>query len=78
MAQANLFRTMSFSLSWWAFSFPLAAVAVAVTRHGHMTARPFARGLAWALFGALVGVILVLTNRTLVAIFQKKICVPEE
>jgi tellurite resistance protein len=76
--QFTRFSRLQFFLSWWAYSFPLAAITVAtlsMTEHS-----------AWALYDILAIVLLVILNavllmlvvRTLKAIGRKEICVEEE
>lgn len=75
LSQFNYFRRIKFFLSWWAYSFPLAAITIASL----IMARETGHGLyAWlaasllALLTALIGVLLV---RTALAVVRREICV---
>jgi tellurite resistance protein len=66
-----------FLLSWWAYSFPAAALAVATSVVAGALGGVVLTGLAWVvlvLTSALVG---VLTARTLVEMARNQVCVPE-
>ncbi len=69
------FIRLPFYLSWWAYSFPLAAMTVAtLIMQAHMSSL-FLYGLSWLLLIVLDAVILYLIARTLVAVSRKQICV---
>lgn len=66
-----------FYLSWWAYSFPLAAITVAsLTVYGKLGGAVF-QYIALALLGIVTAVIAGLFVRTLVAIARREICLPE-
>ena len=69
------FTQLKFFLSWWAFSFPLAALCVALHKAGELD---FSFKLAaLAVFGLLCLVVIVNSFFTLKAIVNKQICVAE-
>lgn len=76
--QVGLFAKIPFFLSWWAYSFPLAAVSVASTLMYRLTQNGFFLVAASALAGLLVLVILFLSAKTLKAVTQKQICREEK
>ncbi|MFO7809578.1 SLAC1 anion channel family protein [Guyparkeria sp.] len=75
--QAGKFIRLPFALSWWAYSFPVAALTLATIRMGEISGNPFWSGLGVLL--ALVTVLLVagLVGRTLVAVKRGEVCQPE-
>ena len=83
LSQVKYFIRLPFFLSWWAYSFPLAAITIAsFVMHEklhpvHGAGSPvylwIATGLL-TLVTVLVGIIILLTIK---AIINKKICVPE-
>jgi tellurite resistance protein len=75
--QLGKFARIPFALSWWAYSFPLAALTIA---HFVMSERSGIEAYRWigfGLYGLLALVIAGLTIRTVVAIFRGEICTPE-
>lgn len=77
VAQAGRLRRIPFFLSWWAYSFPLAALGVATTV---MATQVGGAGLvagAWTLLGAVTALVAMLLVRTAVAVARGRICVPE-
>lgn len=77
LSQLPRFARLPFYLSWWAYSFPLAALSIAsmvmADISGNMVYGYFGLGLLYAL-SALV---LVLFIKTLKAVLNGTICVPE-
>ncbi|MCK4570912.1 SLAC1 anion channel family protein [Candidatus Bipolaricaulota bacterium] len=71
------FARIKFFLSWWAYSFPLAAQALATVLMLHMTHRAFYRYLALFEVGLLALVILMLVILTGIAVSREEICVEE-
>ncbi|MDA7429527.1 SLAC1 anion channel family protein [Primorskyibacter aestuariivivens] len=71
------FLRLPFALSWWALSFPVAALSLAALRYGTLIQQP---GIV--MFGAVgvalvVVIVVALTVRTIRAVFAGQICVPE-
>ena len=71
------FLRIKFFLSWWACSFPMAALTIATMLMYRATGLPFFAGLSWLLLAALTAIIAVLLVRTLKAISDREICVEE-
>lgn len=76
--QINLFRKIKFYLSWWAYSFPIAAITIATILVFHETNIESFKYLSWTLFSVLNIVIILLLVKTTIAIFKKEICIEEE
>lgn len=68
---------LPFALSFWALTFPLAALTVATFLYAQETGSAGHRWLGAALLAALCVVIAALVQRTLRAILRNEICVPE-
>ncbi len=76
--QVQRFARLKFFLSWWAYSFPLAAITIASMVMSQHVDAGFFRLLSIALLTILTTVILLLAWRTLVAIRRHEICIEEE
>lgn len=77
VAHVGMFARIRFYLSWWAYTFPLAALAIATFLVGKETTTAFYRDTAtvlWAIVSVLVAGLLV---RTLMAVGRREICVPD-
>ena len=74
--QGHRFLRLPFSLSWWAYSFPLAAMTVATLLMYEETQVVFFLYLGYLLHLVLTLVIVVLLAKTLGAARHGKICVP--
>jgi tellurite resistance protein len=75
--QWRMFRSAHFFISWWAYSFPVAALTIATMLMMSDTGAAWLEALAWAFIGllsVLVAVLLVLTVR---AAKRHEICVEE-
>lgn len=68
---------LPFALSWWALSFPLAALAIASFLFGRLEASGLHQGLGTGVLLVLVLVVVALTLRTALAIWRGEICRPE-
>jgi len=77
LTQARRFIKLPFFLSWWAYSFPLAAVTVATMSMYHVTGDTILYLLSYALLFVLLIVVTWLVVRTAFAIRQDEICVEE-
>jgi len=76
-AQLSWFARLKFFLSWWAYSFPLAAITVATfAMYEHTGNLLFAR-LASILLGVATVVIAGLFVRTALGVIRKEICVED-
>lgn len=77
LVQAGKMRRLPFALSWWALSFPVAALSVASFVHAEATASGAHRLIGAGLLVLLVTVVAGLALRTIGAIREGSICVPE-
>jgi tellurite resistance protein len=75
--QVPKFRDLPFALSWWALSFPLAALAIASFRYADLSGSAAHGWVATGLLGLLALVVAGLVLRTLGAILRGEICQPE-
>lgn len=76
-SQWKLFAKIKFYLSWWAYTFPLAAYSLATILMFHITEIYLFKVLAIAIIMILTAFICSLTYLTLRAIGKKKICIEE-
>lgn len=72
------FSRLQFFLSWWAYSFPLAAITIASLLMYEMTNQRGFAIIGWLLLTLLSVVVTFLFYRTLKAVGQNKICLPED
>lgn len=75
--QVPAFVRLPFALSWWALSFPVAALTLATFRYGELTGKPGFGTAGALLLGILCLIVLGLVFRTAKAIFNRQICLPE-
>jgi tellurite resistance protein len=78
LVQYRQFVTIPFYLSWWAYSFPTAAITIATVLMAAKTGLIFFQALAYMLLVALVALITLLLVRTFSAIINKKVFVEED
>lgn len=76
--QLKYIRISKFFLSWWAYSFPMAAITIATILMFRQTNLVFFQGLAYLLFFVLFIIILGLSIKTVQAIWNKQVFVKEE
>ncbi|PLX27726.1 C4-dicarboxylate ABC transporter [Candidatus Parcubacteria bacterium] len=76
--QFKMFLKIKFYLSWWAYSFPLAAVTIASLLFFHVSGIEFFKYVSILLFLFLNLVIFYLLYRTVKAIVNAEICVEED
>lgn len=77
LTQANRFYRVPFSLSWWAYSFPMAAITIATLVMYESTTLVFFRPLAIALLILLSILLAMLVFRTGLGALRGEICVPD-
>jgi tellurite resistance protein len=77
LTQVKRFSRLQFFLSWWAYSFPLAAIAVATLVMYQKTAMPTFAVLGLIFLGLLTIIVLFLLYKTFRAIGHHQICMPE-
>jgi len=75
--QAPKLVRLPFALSWWALSFPLAALSIASFRYGALAESAAHRWIGVAVLVLLVAVMAMLAVRTVAAIARRDICKPE-
>jgi tellurite resistance protein len=75
--QARMFLRLKFALSWWAYSFPLAALTVATMRMQRLSGAEELAHLGNLLLAGLTALIALLLVRTLQAVARHQICVEE-
>jgi tellurite resistance protein len=77
LTQASRFSKLKFFLSWWAYSFPLAAITVATLLMTEMTGLPVYRVIGWGLLILLTVVVTTLVVKTAKGVINHRICKPE-
>jgi tellurite resistance protein len=75
ITQAGRFVRLKFFLSWWAYSFPLAAVTIATFIMARATGLAFYTWLGGALLALLSAIVAMLLWRTASAVLHREICV---
>ena len=77
LIQSRGLLRLPFALSFWALSFPVAAMTIASFRYAVLSGSPVFAGIGWALL-LLLGVIIAgLLWRTGLAVMRNEICQPE-
>jgi tellurite resistance protein len=77
LSQLNIFLRLKFFLSWWAYSFPIAALTIATLLMAKESGKAFFAWSGAVLLAFLTVVIGVLIARTIQAMRQRTICVDE-
>ncbi|MGM0951639.1 MAG: SLAC1 anion channel family protein [Pseudomonadota bacterium] len=75
--QVPRFLKLQFFLSWWAYSFPMAAITIATLSMYQLLDLGFFKWLGALLVVLLVALIAGLLTRTAVAVSRREICVEE-
>ncbi len=75
---AKQFTKIKFFLSWWAYSFPIAALSTASFVMYENNNFILYKYVATGLFLFLVGLIIYLTFKTIQGIIKHQICIKEE
>ncbi len=73
--QIGRLSKLPFTLSWWAYSFPVAAITTATYKYGTLSGTGWFTSLGNTLYILLAALIVFLLLRTLMAMMKKKICV---
>ncbi|MEN8179027.1 MAG: SLAC1 anion channel family protein [Pseudomonadota bacterium] len=68
------FQLREFYLSWWTFSFPLSAMAMATFLFSTMLGSAVLEKLAWVQSALLLMIVMMLIYRTLAGLFRGEIC----
>jgi tellurite resistance protein len=75
--QASKLRRLPFALSWWALSFPIAALSIASLGYAHTAESDAHLWIGLGLLALLIVVVAGLVLRTGMAIRANQICVPD-
>ena len=77
-SQASRFIRLPFFLSWWAYTFPLAAIAIASFAFYEKEGGSFYLWIASALLALVTLIVLMTIFKTFMAVAKHGICIPEE
>jgi tellurite resistance protein len=77
LVQVRMFARIHFYLSWWAYTFPMAALTIATFLVGKETSTALYKGAATVLWVGLSVLVAGLVVRTLAAVGRHEICVPD-
>ncbi len=77
VTQAATLRRLPFALSWWAYSFPIAAFTIATFVYAEKTHSAVHQTAGVVLYCLLACIILLLIWKTVTAIRKDQVCVPE-
>ncbi len=77
LTMVNRFRKTPYFVSWWAYTFPLAAISIATMLYYHLTGLLVMRFASMAMLAFATVVVVVVLIRTIRAAFAGEICVPE-
>lgn len=77
LALAPMLAKVPFALSWWAYTFPAAAISIAVLRGGHAIGGAFLAQLGPVLLILASVVVLTVSARTLTALIGGRLFLPE-
>lgn len=75
LSKYKLFINLDFSLSWWAYTFPLAALTIATIIYYNHTKLLFFEYLSYGLLVFTASIVFFISIKTILAIKGKKICV---
>ncbi len=75
--QVPRFYRIKFFLSWWAYTFPLAAISLASVQMYHLTDKDMYMSIAAAFFVLLVFMVMMLSVKTVKAVISRELCVEE-
>lgn len=76
--QFRIFLNLKFYLSWWAYSFPVAALGLASVLMHHKTGISIYIHFVYFFLTILTAVIVLLSYKTIKAAINRELCVPEE
>ena len=77
LPQLGKLMRLPFALSWWAYTFPLAALTIANFVMAERSDAAIYRWIGFGLYGVLALVIVALVVKTLTEMRHGRICVPE-
>ena len=77
LTMAPLFLRLSFSVSWWAYTFPSASLAIACLAYAELVAAPGSALLAIVVLLLATAIIAAVAVRTATALLAGKLFVPD-
>jgi tellurite resistance protein len=77
ITMARRFLSLPFALSWWAYTFPLDAAAIAALDYGHRSTSATVTVVAALLAAAASIVVAIVAARTVLAMMRRTLFVPE-
>lgn len=77
LTQLPRLARLNFYLSWWAYSFPLAAITIATLMMYQTTSMVLFSYLSFILLGLLTITVSYLLIKTLTLVIKGRICVPD-
>jgi len=77
LSQLPRFARLPFFMSWWAYSFPLAAMSIASMVMGLITGKEFYGNIGLGLLFSLSALVVLLLFKTFKAAQKGKICVAD-
>lgn len=78
LSQYKLFTKIKFYLSWWAYIFPLSSFSVATFVMLNNTKLAFFKTLFILVFVMIIFLVVIISYKTIYAIFKRQICIEEE
>ncbi len=77
LSMSNTFMKLNFHVSWWAFTFPLCSITVAILQAYKILGFPFLAWVATGLLGFATIVIALITYKTIQSLLHNEVCVQE-
>ena len=77
LSQLPRFARLPFFISWWAYSFPLAAMSIASMVMGQVSGKAFYGTIGLGLLFTLSALIVLLFIKTLIAVQHGKVCLAD-
>jgi tellurite resistance protein len=77
LTQVGRLVSLPFTMSWWAYSFPVAGFTIASSRFGEATGTLVPKALTLVSYAVLCAIILLLVLKTIAAMRRDEICRPE-
>lgn len=74
LVSAGKFMRLTFALSWWAFTFPLAAIAIASYQMAEISGHHFYFLIAIIIHALLLLMVLIFLTKTIRAVYLQQIC----
>lgn len=71
------FTNLKFFISWWAFTFPMAAVTISTILSYKLTHEALYKFMAYGLTGVTTIIVFIVAIRTVEHMFKKEICIQE-